>query len=540
VPAVTPEPLPEHVRAVLAAAASAALQPVVLSALPLPPPASPILVSVIRDEADRLPDMLRHYREGGIRRFCFIDNGSADGSVGFLAAQPDVDLLRHPGRFDARLKQGWVHAAMRGYGLPRWFLYADADELIVFDGAEQRGFEALAAEMTSRGIRRVRGLLVDMYADAPFQASRYAPGERLVEAYPFYDRGGYEESRHQDVMSVRGGPRKRLLGGIDIRFNPELTKYPLFELQPGEVMANPHQLWPWDGNFASPRHLGILHFKFLPGFAARVQAAIETGAYWDDSFEYRCYARALRGDPRLGAFGPESARYAGPAGLVENGVIAPIGWPKDAGRAEEVLVAARRHRAKLLAADWVATVPSAPPPPAPLPPAVPAPLTASEPAPPPPSEAEAWPLALPEPGADGLALRVNEFRVRVPHLWSLDVSAALTGPEATVTRLRFRLVLHGSAPHLEFRQGPRWPLFARHWPGTEEDAAGPVFRIEPAQPRRQLLERIADPEDRAGLATLLTRLPAIVASALPAQPGLTEEDAVLLIRAAHELPASLP
>ncbi len=294
---------------------------------PLPPPESPIAIAVVRDEALLLPDFLRHHRGLGVRRFCFIDNGSADGTQALLAAQPDVDLFECRRPFDWRLKHGWINRAIAGYGHGRWFLHLDADEQLVFDGAERHGIEALTALMDRRGIRRVRGLLVDMYADAPLLEAPDPAGRPLAEAFPFHDREGYRQFRLPGMIAVRGGPRRRVFARAGADFDPELSKLPLFRLAEGELSAHPHRLWPHAGNFASPRVLALLHFKFLPAFAEKMRRAVAEANYWRGSLEYRCYQQVLAKQPDLTLHGPHSACFRGSAGLVEAGVIEALDWP---------------------------------------------------------------------------------------------------------------------------------------------------------------------------------------------------------------------
>jgi hypothetical protein len=160
----------------------------------------------------------------------------------------------------------------------------------------------------------------------------------LIEAYPYFDAGGYRESRGSESFSVAGGPRLRAFGRIDERFRPELTKYPVFKIGPHECMISPHYLWPFEENFASPRYLAILHFKFLPDLSVRIRKAIEEKNYWSDSLEYRCYAQALEADIDLSLYSEASAKYSSARDLATRGLIAPIKWrPR-----EPMLVAADR------------------------------------------------------------------------------------------------------------------------------------------------------------------------------------------------------
>ncbi len=538
---------PGYVQEVKREFASVQLAPLSMSPQPLPPRISPILISVIKDEGNRLADLLRHYRSLGIRRFCFIDNGSTDGSIPYLAAQPDVDLYQRPGGFDWKLKQGWINRAIAGYGLERWFLYVDADEHIVFDDCARRGFEELAAEMERRDLWRVRGFMLDMYAEGPLLRSSYRAGDPLLESYPFHDTTGYVESRYKEVLSVKGGPRRRVFAAADPGFNPEMVKYPLFRLKPGEFMANPHHIWPYDGNFLSPRHLAILHFKFLPDVAERIRRALAQKNYWGGSAEYRCYHEVLSQAPELSLHGPVSARYTSPEGLLAQGLIARLDWPRAASRGHAVMAAARAHRAALAAAlPFTPHAPTAPPaaPTPPLPAAAPQRVSVAAP-PPKPAAAggEATTIRPEAPVArarDGrFTVTVNEYRSKPPSYRHLDLTIPdLPLEDGQSVAVRFKLGLSGVAPRLEFRPGPNWPLFAKAWPGEEADHFGPVFRVGPGGPRAKVMALIPEAADRAAIAAIIAQLPDIVAAVLPQMP-LKSEDIVLFSRAAVELPAAL-
>lgn len=87
-------------------------------------------------------------------------------AASILAEQPDVELLQIIAPFKWPQKQGWINlaAAMSGRGPRAWFIYADADEHIVFDGYGRQSFGDVATEMSRRGIYRVRGMLLTCMA----------------------------------------------------------------------------------------------------------------------------------------------------------------------------------------------------------------------------------------------------------------------------------------------------------------------------------------------------------------------------------------
>lgn len=339
--------IPDYVQKVIAEYETVDLVPLKTSVRPLPDCWSPIVISVVKNEFDRLYDFLRHYRAAGIERFVFIDNGSTDGTVEFLRAQPDVDLYARHGPFDWRLKQGWINKAISLYGFGRWYMYLDADEHLVFDGLGERTFRDLAELMEQRGILRVRGFLVDMYSDEPILQSRYEAHAPLIEAYRFFDLNSYKEERYREVISIKGGPRTRVFGRSEPKFKPEMTKYPLFKVNEGEFMANPHHIWPYHGNFSSGRFIAILHFKFLPGVMNKIRIAIEEANYWDGSFEYKCYLNEIEKERDLKLVYDGTHEYTPDIDLVGLGVIEAVGWPSEVDVGELFRASYHAQRARL-------------------------------------------------------------------------------------------------------------------------------------------------------------------------------------------------
>lgn len=341
---------PIYVREVLEEVRAAAFETVCCSAVDSE---MVVLLSVMRDEAAILDDFLAHYRRLGVERFVVLDNGSTDGTAERLAAEADIDVHRVRRRFLPQFKQGWINRAIALYGYDRWYLYADADEHITFDGAGDggigagdggRGFRDLIALAEARGLRRVRGMLIDMYAEEPLSGA--TPAGPLAERFPLFDgASSYAEFVCKQRLSRKGGPRKRLFAARGLDFDPEMTKYPLFHIRAGEVFDNPHHLHPYAENFVSPCHLGILHYKFNDGFRTKVDRAVAEAGYFNGSVEYRCYHKAIAAGEPLDFVYEGTRRYRGPADLVASGLVAPLAWPgrETAGRPVETLFARMRR-----------------------------------------------------------------------------------------------------------------------------------------------------------------------------------------------------
>ena len=339
---------PEFVSKILAHLDSVSLIEVKRSVRPVPDRCNPILISVIKNEFSRLHDFFRHYRTGGIERFVIIDNGSTDGSLEYAIAQPDADVYQSAEPFDWMLKQRWINKAISIFGLHRWYVYVDADEHAVFDGFGTKTFRDLAIFNEGKGVKRVRGFLVDMYADGPLVNANYPVHGHLADSFPYFDSSGYLEEKCKELVSVKGGPRKRVFGAEEVAFDPEMTKYPLFCPEKGEGMVNPHYLWPLDGNFSSGRMIAILHYKFLPGILEKIKSAVLEKNYWDDSFEYKCYLQLLERNPSISLFGEISRMYRGPKDLIECGLLDSCDWGGGVTDADKIRSALLRRKAELL------------------------------------------------------------------------------------------------------------------------------------------------------------------------------------------------
>lgn len=293
-------------------------------------PRSPILISVIKDEIQLLPDFFTHYRRLGVSRFVMIDNGSVDGSQEYCAEQPDADVHCVHRLFLWPQKQGWITRAIADYGLDRWYIYVDADERLVFDGWRSRSLTELAEWADIRGLSRVRGMLIDMYSDEPVLEAHWPKGRSLSQAYAFFDTDGYTEVTLPHIVSCHGGPRRRMFGIVDPDFNPEMTKYPLFRPSAGEIMINPHHFYPYDKNLNSACYIGLLHYKFLPDFMKKIETAIKCNTYWNDSYDYRTYLQGFINDPKLTFKYSGSGRYKTERSLKDAGLLAEIDWRQSA------------------------------------------------------------------------------------------------------------------------------------------------------------------------------------------------------------------
>jgi len=192
-----------------------------------PKPQEIIAILVVRNEAHRLLDCLRHHREIGVDRFAILDNGSSDETLNLLADQPDVDLYATTAPYaESRNGSFWRSWLLRRYGHGRWYLTIDADELLVYADMSRHDLHDLGAFLRSWSAKMFFAPMIDMYSDSPLNEVIYRSGDKQIDACPFFDGDSYRICRsHHGIVGLEGGPRARLFGSKAL-----LRKHPFFLL----------------------------------------------------------------------------------------------------------------------------------------------------------------------------------------------------------------------------------------------------------------------------------------------------------------------
>ena len=228
----------------------------------------------VRNEALRLPDNLKHHRGLGVSRFFVADNGSTDGTVEFLLAQPDVHVFSAHESFAASgFGMAWMNQLLDEHGDGHWTLTVDADELLVYPGIENVPLTRVCAHLDHLGAQGMFCMLLDMYADAPLEDVGYRAGDSLLAACPLFDPGPYRTVQVDDFphIQIYGGVRERVFhfSGSPAPHPPTISKVPLVKWKRGMQFTNcTHAVSPMQ--LAQMTGL-LLHFKFLDDFYQRVQ-----------------------------------------------------------------------------------------------------------------------------------------------------------------------------------------------------------------------------------------------------------------------------
>lgn len=264
----------------------------------------PILICGLRNEIERMPTFLDHYRNIGIKRFAMIDNGSTDGTVNYLTTQKDVDLFQVKERYESRTRLGWINRVIAYYGTGYWYLVVDADELLVWQGVEECCIQDIISYLEKKKITRARALMVDMYS----KESAWDQNETFDEVFPkcrYFDYNTYYHKNIEDIYLLCGGPRNRAFG-----LEVWLTKYPLFRLEANEIMSNPHAIFPYS-NKKTPCFFALLHYKFMTKTdQVKMKKIAREGNFAGGSAEYKFYVRKHNANhDNFHFYYPESEEY---------------------------------------------------------------------------------------------------------------------------------------------------------------------------------------------------------------------------------------
>jgi hypothetical protein len=272
-------------------------------------PSDLLLFSTQRNEGVRLPWFLKYYRDMGVNHFFFVDNGSDDGSLEYLAQQPDVSVwTTEAGYKRARFGMDWMNWLLMRYGHNHWCLTVDPDELFLFPFCDTRPLRALTDWLDASSIKSFGAMLLDMYPKGRLDQQPYLPGQNPLEIASWFDAGNYAIQKNPTFgnLWIQGGPRARMFFADEPARAPALNKIPLVKWNRRYAyVSSTHNLLPrglnqiydeWGGEKASGV---LLHTKFLDTFGAKAEEELSRKQHYGASREYLAYADAIKDNPDL-------------------------------------------------------------------------------------------------------------------------------------------------------------------------------------------------------------------------------------------------
>jgi hypothetical protein len=325
------------------------------------------VICPVRNEMAILPDFMRHYRSIGIDTFCFIDNGSIDGTREYLLAQDDcIVLYTDESYFDSHFAVDWLNRAIAEFQISGWLILVDADEHICYSHMERRDIGALLAGCDLNEADALYGIMVDMYPAGNFMDMRVRPGDKLNQIMPYFDenyifRKWPRRSGKEKSLQILGGPRCRLLSALDVEarrgwiFSTATNQVDRFvEYVPQKAMPWLARIWPREVpaqiktpiNFVRPGFrfnnshastnqrfsselVSLLHFKFCTELQARFVMAANEGNHYRRGLSYLQLQQALQKLQNCNLMHSGSRRFSSSGDLHDVGLVgtrAAIVW----------------------------------------------------------------------------------------------------------------------------------------------------------------------------------------------------------------------
>lgn len=326
------------------------------------------LICPIRNEIALLPDFLRHYRSLGIDTFCFIDNGSVDGTRDYLLAQPDCLVYYTDESYKASgFAADWVNRVIAELRISGWFVLVDADEHLCYAHMERRDIRTLLASCQQQGSDALYGVMVDMYPAGSFMDVHAQSGDRLSHLMPYFDsqyifrRWPQRPGKRHRNLQILGGPRCRLLSSLETEHRrgwkfslavnqvdrfieyvpqsalpwlarawpreiPSQVKTPVNFVRPGFRLHNSHA--STNLNFANEL-TSLLHYKFCGELKARFTMAAVEGNHYRRGLSYLQLQQSLNQLPGQSLIYAGSRRFRSSGDLLDIGLVGPraaVAW----------------------------------------------------------------------------------------------------------------------------------------------------------------------------------------------------------------------
>lgn len=213
----------------------------------------------VKNDLSNVKYSLNYYRKNGIEHFCILDNGSTDGTFEYLSKQKDVELFSCIESCTVTKKVVWMNRLVSYCGLNKWYFLIDSDEIITYEGIEEHNFNELISYSECRGIERIKGMMLDVYA----KDSIFTNENR--KNYRYFDSDSYEIKYRKvgriDLPIIIGGPRYRIMG-----IKNAISKHPILYFKKGMIYSTDHYQFPYDECIDLPVMCCLLHYKFYRKF----------------------------------------------------------------------------------------------------------------------------------------------------------------------------------------------------------------------------------------------------------------------------------
>ena len=249
------------------------------------------VVACMRNEMFMLPHFLAHYRKLGVGAFLIADNLSDDGTLEYLAEQPDVALFSVDTDYKmSHYGVAWQQAMLAAFRTDKWSVVADADEFLVWQADQTETLPELLSHPDFADVNAARIFMLDMYPQGALSEATFENSDPFTQA-GFVDREPFltdspMRGPFSDQPAWTSALRHRLIPGS----NPDLfvaQKLALLRYRPWMRLSE--GLHFVTETTLSKRELLFAHFKYNAAFRQKAQAEVDRGQHFNDAEEYRKY-----------------------------------------------------------------------------------------------------------------------------------------------------------------------------------------------------------------------------------------------------------
>jgi len=277
------------------------------------------MIVVCRNEALRLPYMLKYHFDLGVSRVLMVDNHSSDRTLDIVAGDNRIHVFSSQEQYKGPLY--WQEPLLRRYAVGRWCLVLDADELFVYPHMDRLNLPNLAACLEGQGAAALHSLFIEMFSRGPIGEMDYQAGADFREAAPWFDTEGYVRKKYNRIFNG-ASPEYIYMGGTRTRMFQEefgCSKFPFFKYTPNLFLRR--GLHTIEGAKIAEAQGAILHFKYLQDFKDKAFREAQRGVYWNASAEYKSYAARFEKEGDFSLWHPGATRLQNWQQLVDLGLM---------------------------------------------------------------------------------------------------------------------------------------------------------------------------------------------------------------------------
>lgn len=284
---------------------------------------------LVKNGMEHLPAFLEHYNNLGVKHFIFVDNGSTDGTVGFLRDKYNVTV------FDTEIPHKYYENEIRRTVIQNlirdsWCLCVDIDELWDYPYSDRISIKSFLEYLNGNGYTAVISYMLDMFPEK-LDFNNSGKGGEWKKSYVYYDLTKIKKSKYfsqnnnfcnynkladRSMKYYFGGIRLKHFGSKSSRY--VLIKHPLIFMD-GKVepVTDPHYC---NKSYIADVSCVIKHYKFTSSFKERLNSSKN-----DYDFFGRCeheeYHKTLNDNENISFYSATAEKLENVNDLLQSGFI---------------------------------------------------------------------------------------------------------------------------------------------------------------------------------------------------------------------------